>query len=441
MKFPQDFLWGVATASYQIEGAELEDGRGECIWTRYSRTPGMVLNGDTGAVACDHYHRYPEDIALMKQLGLDAYRFSISWPRILPDGVGRINEAGLDFYSRIIDELLEQGIQPWATLYHWDLPQALQDKGGWANADIVNWFADYTDIVLKAFGDRVPGWITLNEPWCSAFLGYLIGRHAPGVQNPVQAFRAAHHLLLSHGAAMPIMRHHAPNAQHGITLNLCPQQPGTDKPEDIEAAALAEEQANAWFMDPVFKGTYPEKLVKHLGPILDGLDLDEIKRAAVPMDFLGVNYYMRWMVVADPEAPSGWRSYSHEGEWTDMGWEIYPDGMRDELIRVTKEYGPEKIYITENGAAFPDPETVEGDVLEDPMRVDFYKGYLGGAAQAIEAGVPLKGYFAWSFMDNFEWGWGYTKRFGLVHVDYQTQRRTLKRSALYYQSLLQTGQV
>jgi len=441
MKFPQDFLWGVATASYQIEGAELEDGRGECIWTRYSRTPGMVLDGGTGEIACDHYHRYPQDIALMKDVGVDAYRFSISWPRILPQGVGQINEAGLDFYSRLVDEMLIKGIQPWATLYHWDLPQALQDRGGWANPEIVDWFADYTEIVVKALWDRVKGWITLNEPWCSAFLGYEIGRHAPGIQDPVQAYRAAHHLLLSHGAAIPILRQHAPTALHGITLNLCPQQPGTDKPEDIKAAALAEANANAWFLDPIYKGTYPANLVEHLRPILDGLDLDEIKKAAVPIDFLGINYYMRWMVVADPENPSRWKSYSHEGDWTDMGWEIYPEGLRAELVRVENEYHPGAIYITENGAAFPEPETVEGDVLEDPRRVAFYQGYLTACGEAIEEGVPLKGYFAWSFMDNFEWGYGYTKRFGLFHVDYQTQRRTPKRSALYYQTLLKTGQV
>ncbi len=442
MPFPKDFLWGTATASYQIEGAAREDGRGECIWTRFSHTPGKVECGDTGDVACDHYHRYTDDVALMRELNVPAYRFSISWPRVLPQGTIEINEQGLDFYDRLVDELLKAGIQPWVTLYHWDLPQALEDKGGWTNPDMVKWFADYTAVATRVLGDRVKHWITLNEPWCSAMLGYLFGVHAPGIKDQVAAYRAAHHLLLAHGAAMPIIRQHSSNAQAGITLNLAPHIPATDHPEDVHLARYGDGFQNRWFLDPVFKGEYPADMVKVLTArgALDGLDLSAIEGAAVPMDFLGINYYMRWVLAHVPGQPEEARNaFPPEAEFTDMEWEINGPAMADMLVRVHEEYGPKAIYITENGAAFPEPDTATNGVVEDPRRVAFYKQYFAAAEDAIQRGAPLKGYFVWSFMDNFEWAYGYTKRFGIVHVDYQTQKRTPKRSALYLRDVIQTG--
>jgi beta-glucosidase len=437
MAFPNDFLWGVATASYQIEGAAQEDGRGECIWTRFSHTPGKVKRGDTGDVACNHYELYKEDVALMKQIGVDAYRFSLSWPRVLPRGEGEINESGLDFYSRLVDELLAEGITPWATLYHWDLPQALQDKGGWANPDSVKWFTDYANIVTSALGDRIKHWITFNEPWCTAFLGHDIGIHAPGIHNRNMAYKVAHHLLLSHGEVVPIIRANSSGAKAGITLNLAPAEPASDDPRDIHVANRADAYQNTWFLDPVFKGKYPEFGVKEFAPFLDGIDLDAVKVAAVPTDFLGINYYMRFIYAHDPQRPGESRNvFPADAQFTDMGWEIYPDGLRQTLVRVRDEYAPAEIYVTENGAAFPEPDTVNGDVLEDPDRVAFLRGYFGAAEQAIAEGVPLRGYFVWSFLDNFEWAEGYTKRFGIVHVDYQSQKRTLKRSAHFLHDMI-----
>lgn len=442
MTFPKDFLWGTATASYQIEGAAREDGRGECTWTRFSHTPGKVERGDTGDVACDHYHRYKDDVALIRELNVPAYRFSISWPRVLPQGTIEINEKGLDFYDRLVDELLKAGIQPWVTLYHWDLPQVLEDKGGWTNPDIVKWFADYTAVATRVLGDRVKHWITLNEPWCSSMLGYLFGVHAPGIQDQVAAYRAAHHLLLSHGAAMPIIRQHVFDAQAGITLNLAPHIPATDHPKDVRVARYGDGFHNRWFLDPVFKGEYPADMVEVLTArgALDGLDLGAIQGAAVPMDFLGINYYMRWVLAHVPGQPEEARNaFPSDAEFTDMEWEINGPAMADLLVRVHQEYGPKAIYITENGAAFPEPDTATNGVVEDPRRVAFYKQYFAAADDAIQRGAPLKGYFVWSFMDNFEWGYGYTKRFGIVHVDYETQKRTPKRSAHYLRDVIRTG--
>jgi beta-glucosidase len=444
MPFPKDFLWGVAASSYQIEGAAREDGRGECIWTRFSHTPGKVKNGDTGDIANDHYHRYKDDIALIKRLGMPSYRLSIAWPRIMPAGTGAINPPGLDFYDRLIDEMLAAQILPYVTLYHWDLPQALQDRGGWTNPDSPQWFADYAGVVTGRLGDRVKHWITHNEPWCSAFLGYMFGAHAPGLRDPKQAFAAAHHLLISHGLAVPVIRAHSADSKVGITLNLVPHVPATNDPFDIANARRADTLSNDWFLDPVFKGHYPAWGVETFAADLEGLDLSAAKVAAVPTDFLGVNYYMRWVHGHKPAETPGappieQNSFPADAEFTDMGWEIYPCGLYDMLHRVHRDYGPIPLYITENGAAFPEPETVTGDILEDPKRVAYYKGYLEAAEQAIAEGVPLRGYFAWSLMDNFEWAEGYSKRFGIVHVDYATQKRTPKRSALYLQRVAQTG--
>jgi beta-glucosidase len=431
MAFPKDFLWGVAASSYQIEGGGLSEGRGESIWDRFSHTPGKVVNGDTGDVACDHLHRYKEDVAIMAELGVHAYRFSIAWPRVIPQGTGRINEQGLDFYDRLVDELLRHGIQPFATLYHWDFPQALQDRGGWASPDSVAWFAEYTDVMTRALGDRVKAWITHNEPWCISILSNLLGQHAPGLTDAPTAYRVAHHLNLSHAAAMNVIRQNCPGVPAGITLNLCPPVPSDpNKPEDVAAAQYFDGWFNRWFLDPVFKGQYPADMVENLGEALDGIDLDAVKAAAVPMDFLGINYYNRAVIAADgqPQLPA-------DAEYTAMGWEVYPQGLTDLLVRVQRDYAPKAIYITENGAAFDDPEPADG-IVEDPRRVAYLESHIQACDEAIIQGVPLKGYFAWSLMDNFEWAYGYEKRFGIVYVDYATQKRTFKRSARFYQDVI-----
>jgi beta-glucosidase len=431
MTFPKDFLWGAAASSYQIEGGGLTEGRGESIWDRFSHTPGKVMNDETGDVACDHLHLYKEDVKMMADLGLQAYRFSVAWPRVIPAGTGRINEMGLDFYDRLVDELLRYGIQPYATLYHWDLPQALQDKGGWASPESVAWFAEYTDVMTRALGDRVRSWITLNEPWCISILSNLLGHHAPGLYDAPTAYQVAHHLHLAHGASMGVIRQNCPGVPAGITLNLTPTVPSDpNNPEDVAAAQFFDGTFNRWFLDPVFKGTYPADIVEQLGSALDGIDLDAVKAAAVPMDFLGINYYNRTVMSGGgpPKMPD-------DAEYTEMGWEVYPQGLNDLLVRVYRDYAPKAIYITENGAAFNDPDPVDG-VVDDPRRVEYIKGHLAACDNAIIQGVPLKGYFVWSLMDNFEWAFGYDKRFGIVHVDYATQKRTPKRSARFYQKMI-----
>ncbi|MBZ0308314.1 MAG: beta-glucosidase [Anaerolineae bacterium] len=436
MAFSKDFLWGAATASYQIEGSDLTNGRGECIWYRFSHTPGLVANGDTGDVACDHYHRYREDVALMKEIGLKAYRFSTSWPRVLPGGIGKINPLGMDFYNRLVDELLEAGIRPFLTLYHWDLPQALQDKGGWENPDSVKWFAEYAQIMTRALGDRVKDWTTLNEPFVVAFVGNLFGTHAPGKRDARAAYHVAHHLLLAHGVAVPVIRHHVPDARVGITLDLGYFESLTQEEADEQAAYREDGFKNRWFLDPVFKGVYPADIVAWLGDTLQSIDLDAVKTASVPLDFLGINYYTRHLLVADMD---GWlhsRVVRPEGsQFTAMDWEIYPDGLRKLLVRVDQEYAPPVIYVTENGAAFDDPPPTNG-VVDDPQRAAYLQEHFAAAAQAIEQGVPLQGYFVWSLLDNFEWAEGYNKRFGIIHIDYTTQQRTFKKSARYYQQLI-----
>ncbi|MAS35690.1 MAG: beta-glucosidase [Anaerolineaceae bacterium] len=436
MNFPNDFLWGTATASYQIEGAALEDGRGECIWTRFSHTPGNVLNGDTGDVACDHYHRYESDIALMADMGVPAYRFSISWPRVIPAGTGAPNSAGLDFYDRLVDQLLEANIRPFATLYHWDLPQALQDRGGWENPDVVQWFVDYARLMGERLGDRVKDWMTLNEPWVVAFLGNYTGEHAPGKQDLKAAYQVAHHLLLAHGEAVPVIRQAVPDARVGIVLNLNYVDAASDSEADQQAARRHEGYANRWFLDPVFKGHYPPDMVDWLGDTLDGIDLEAVKVAAVPTDFMGINYYTRNMFAHDDTGDFKTRTvHPDHDRYTKMNWEIYPEGLTKLLVQVTEEYSPNKLYITENGAAFDDPAPING-VVEDTDRVDYLKAHFEAGSAAIAQGVPLAGYFVWSFMDNFEWAWGYTRRFGIVHVDYATQARVPKRSALLLQEMI-----
>lgn len=434
MAFPKDFLWGAATSSYQIEGAALEDGRGECIWHRFSHTPGKVMNNDNGDRACDHYHLYADDVKLMKELGLQAYRFSVSWPRVIPQGTGAANPAGLDFYDRLVDELLAANIIPYLTLYHWDLPQALQDRGGWENPAIIQWFSEYTDLMTRRLGDRVKYWATHNEPWVAAFLGHHIGIHAPGKTSWPAAFKAAHHLLLSHGAAIPIIRQNVPDSYAGIVLDQAERTPASDDPADIEAAHLSGVAGgHRWFLDPLFRGHYPADGVRHLEAELKDIDLDAVQAACVPIDFLGINYYMRLVFAANEDGkPFPPRIIPQpNAPMTQMEWEVFPDGLYNLLTDIHQNYGPIDLYVTENGAAYPDPAPVNG-VIEDPERAAYLQQHFAAAERAIADGVSLKGYFVWSFLDNFEWAYGYDRRFGIVHVDFDSLVRTPKRSALWY---------
>jgi beta-glucosidase len=433
--FPDDFKWGVASASYQIEGAVEEDGRLPSIWDTFSHTPGAVAGGDTGDVADDHYHRWPEDLELLSALGVDRYRFSLAWPRLQPTGSGALNEPGVDFYSRLVDALLERGIEPWATLYHWDLPQALQDAGGWPERATAERFAEYASLVHERLHDRVRFWTTLNEPFCSAFLGHAQGRHAPGIQDDDAAMRAVHHLLLGHGLAVEAMRAHGdPDSRFGLTLNLYPVDPATGDPADVDAARRIDALVNRLFLDPVLLGRYPSDI-----PPLPVQPGDEAT-IATPIDVLGVNYYSRHVVRAgngNGRAPSPWVG-SHDVEFvarglptTEMGWEIDAQGLYDVLTRVHRDYPPIPLHVTENGAAFPDEVAADGTVA-DHDRIAYLDGHFRAAHRAIAAGVDLRGYFVWTLMDNFEWGFGYGKRFGLFHVDYDTLERTPKDSARWF---------
>jgi beta-glucosidase len=431
--FPADFIWGAATASYQIEGAAHEDGRGESVWDRFSATPGKVRNGDTGEVACDFYHRYRDDVALMTELGLDAFRFSIAWPRVLPEGRGRVNQAGLDFYDRLVDELLAQDIEPFATLFHWDTPQALEDEGGWPVRSTAEAFVEYAELVAARLGDRVRHWTTHNEPWVYAWIGHSWGEHAPGRTSERDAVAAAHHLLLSHGWAVDAIRRAAPGAQVGITLNLSHAYPASDTPEDEAAAWEVDGGGNRWFLDPIFRGAYPADMLERnetVAPLVHPGDLDAI---SAPIDFLGVNNYFRFVVGAGAEGPR--MVHNPEAQHTDMGWEVYPDGLHAVLARLAEEYEPAAIYVTENGAAFGDVRVHDGRV-HDPERTAYLESHIGAVGRAVAAGVPVKGYFVWSLLDNFEWAYGYGKRFGIVYVDYPTLDRVPKDSFYWYRDLI-----
>jgi beta-glucosidase len=443
--FPADFLWGAATASYQIEGAAYEDGRGLSIWDQFAATPGKVYQGENGDVAANHYHRMPEDVALMSELGLKAYRFSIAWPRILPQGTGTVNERGLDFYDRLVDLLLARGITPLVTLYHWDLPLALHEQKGWLNRDTACAFADYAEVVTRRLGDRVDWWTTLNEPWCSAYLGYDTGVHAPGIRNKQSSYIAAHHLLLAHGLALSRLRAYTrKSAQLGITLNLTPVYAADERPETLRAVEQADKMSNRWFLDPIFRGNYPEGLFADAGvappPIWPG-DLDII---ATPIDFLGVNNYSRSLIRAQTgESGDGTnKRYEHvagvaDATYTEMGWEVYPQALTDVLVRVHRDYAPRAIAVTENGAAFTD-RWDGSDHVSDSQRVDYLREHLKALGRARAEGVPVKGYFVWSLLDNFEWAEGYSKRFGIVYVDYPTQRRIIKDSGRWYAAFIAT---
>ncbi len=433
---PADFTWGVATAAYQIEGAVTEDGRSPSIWDTFSHTPGTIDNGDTGDVACDHYHRAPEDIGLIKQLGADAYRFSIAWPRVVPGGDGPVNKAGLDFYDRLVDGLLEAGVTPFATLYHWDLPQTLQDRGGWTVRETSEHFAAYASHVVERLGDRVKDWATLNEPLCSAWIGHLEGRMAPGLTDLTAAVRASYHLHLGHGLAVRAIRAASSDARVGIVNNLSPIEPASASEPDLAAARRADGHINRWWLDPVLGRGYPQDMVE-----LYGVELPErpgdLETIAAPLDWLGLNYYFRQIVTADPDgpAPHAKQVPVPGARLTHMDWEVHAAGLERLLLRLTGEYGVQRIYVTENGSAYEDVVAADGSV-HDPERVRYLEEHLAACARAVGKGAPLAGYFAWSLMDNFEWAYGYDKRFGLVHVDYATQRRTVKSSGRRYAELV-----
>jgi beta-glucosidase len=442
LTFPDGFLWGVATSAHQIEGALREDGRGESIWDRFAAAPGRIADGSNASVACDHYHRWRDDVLLMRWLGVGAYRFSIAWPRVLPLGVGTVNPVGLDFYDAMVDVLLEGGIQPFVTLYHWDLPQALQDGGGWGARATAAAFADYTDAVTARLGDRVRHWITHNEPWCIAHLGHEAGEHAPGHRDPAESLRAAHHVMLSHGWASEVIRRNAPGAEVGIVLNLSPAFPASPGEADRDAARWFDGFFNRWYLDPIFKGRYPadamaDRIARgHLaGPVPGFVQVGDMETIAAPLDFLGVNYYSRAVMRSGPSGvPEQIQAVAHD-ELTEMGWEVFPQGLHDLLARIHREYAPPKIFITENGAAYSDDPDAAGRV-NDARRVEFLRAHLTAARTAIEGGMPLGGYFLWSLMDNFEWAHGYTKRFGIYRVDYTTQERIPKRSAFWYRDVV-----
>nr|WP_127818383.1 family 1 glycosylhydrolase [Microbacterium sp. CPCC 204701] len=467
--FPSDFLFGAATAAFQIEGAALEDGRRASIWDTFCRVPGAVINGDSGDVACDHYHRYRDDVALMKDMGLQTYRFSTSWSRVRPDG-GPLNAQGVDFYKRLVDELLDAGILPWLTLYHWDLPQALQEKGGWANRDTAEKFTEYALDLHDALGDRVDVWTTLNEPWCSSFLSYTAGLHAPGHYSVTEGVLAAHHLMLGHGQAARELRARDESLTLGITLNLTVADPvDASDPADLDAARRIDGQFNRWFLDPIFRGAYPADIVEDIRKVdaeaiaawESAVQPGDLEAISTPLDTLGVNYYHGEFVgghapVNPPkpgDAPTdrlGRSPFpSHEGIFwherglarTPMNWEVQPEGLTRLLERVWYEYAEPAgtvLYVTENGAAYDDVRVVEdGEVrVHDDERVDFLRAHLAATLDAAEAGVDVRGYFYWSLLDNFEWAWGYEKRFGIVRVDYDTQERSLKDSARDYRRII-----
>ncbi len=440
--FPSDFVWGAATASYQIEGAWDEDGKGENIWDRFSHTPGNVENGDTGDVACDHYHRWKEDIGLMKEIGIKSYRFSISWGRIFPEGRGAANPAGIDFYSQLVDELLENDIEPYLTLYHWDLPQVLQAQGGWPARSTADAFVEYADLVSQRLGDRVNNWMTLNEPFVSAWLGYMEGQHAPGHQDVDEMLAAAHHLLLAHGLSVPVIRTNATNAEVGIVLNLNRMHPASRSSADRAAAWRDDGLVNRWYLDPLDGRGYPKDMIEHFGRPMDFIQDSDLKTISVPIDYLGVNYYTRGIARSNeiPETENEPQTVFANPNPTEMGWEVYPHGLYEILARIHFDYNFPKLYVTENGAAYPDVVNEAGEV-DDPLRVAYYQSHLRSVSRAIEMGVPVKGYFAWSLLDNFEWAFGYSKRFGMIYVDFDTQDRILKGSAKYYQQVIEANQV
>jgi beta-glucosidase len=434
--WPPGFLWGAATSAYQIEGSPLADGAGPSIWHRFAHTPGRVLDGDTGDVACDHYRRSDEDVALMAALGLSAYRFSVAWARIIPEGTGRVNQRGLDFYRRLVDQLLEHGIEPMLTLYHWDLPEALDERGGWSSDASPEWFADYARVLFRALGDRVRLWITLNEPWVITAGGYLFGDLAPGHRSLGETAIVAHHLLRAHASALATGRAEGIR-QIGLAVNLEPQYPASPSPEDLAATGRRDAFINRWFLDPVFLGTYPTELEDIFGAVWPDRTQSPPDALRAPPDFIGVNYYSRSVVREDPKDwPVKAARVRQDGRpHTEMDWEVYPQGLTDILTWIQARYGNPPLYITENGAAFADPPPVGGRIHDRP-RVAYLRTHLTAASLALHQGVDLRGYFAWSLLDNFEWSHGFSKRFGLVQVDFTDQRRLIKDSGRMYRALI-----
>jgi beta-glucosidase len=436
---PSDFRFGAATAAFQIEGAVKEGGRGESIWDRFSTVPGKVANGDDGTVACDHYRRWRDDLDLMRDLGLESYRFSIAWPRVFPNGDGLPNPAGLDFYRRLAEGLLQRGIEPLATLYHWDLPQTLQDRGGWAERDTVERFAEYALAVYEGMGDVVLRWVTINEPWVVAFAGHAYGTKAPGIRDWATALRASHHVNLAHGLAVRALRETRPGAEVGAALNLAPIHPASESEDDHAAARRLDGNLNRWFLDPLVRGAYPTDMVELYEERLGGFDcvLDgDLETISLPTDFLGVNYYRPLRVTASTNAlPLEVAEPPPEPPVTEMGWEVRPDGLAELLQRIRNEYGNPRVYITENGACYEDPPARNGEVA-DPQRTAYLRSHLDAVRQATAAGANVRAYYVWSLLDNFEWEHGYAKRFGIVHVDYATQKRTPKASALWYRDYI-----
>jgi beta-glucosidase len=438
--FPQDFLFGASTSAYQIEGSPLADGAGPSIWHRFSHTPGHTRNGETGDVACDHYRRWKDDVALMRELGLQSYRFSISWSRILPDGTGPVNERGLDFYRRLVDALLEAGIQPNVTLYHWDLPASLDDRGGWLNRDVSWWFADYAQVVFRALDDRVAMWATLNEPWVTSDGGYLHGVLAPGHRNHFEAPLAAHNQLRAHAAAVQAYRTFG-TKPIGIVVNLEPKSPASDSEEDAAAVRRADAYMNRQYLDPIFFGEYPPEMREMFGPAWPNFwDASDLR---VPIDFLGINYYKRGITRHDDSVPieRAVRVANPRGTVTTLDWEVYPTGLTDILLWVTERYGRMPLYVMENGAAFYDPPVAFNGRVEDPLRLDYLRDHLHAVLDAADRGADLRGYFVWSLLDNFEWSAGFAQRFGIVHVDYETQARTIKQSGHFYADVIRSRSV
>jgi len=446
-RFPDGFVWGVATSAQQIEGGRGAGGRGDSVWDRYAED-GRIADGSDPFRACGTYERWREDIELMKWLGVSAYRFSTSWSRVIPCGSGRPNPAGLDFYETFVDALLEAGIAPHITLNHWDMPVELMKQGGWASRETIAAFVDYADAVTRRLGDRVRHWVTHNEPWCVATLGYEEGCHAPGLTDPSAALLASHHLLLSHGRAVPVIRGNSPGARVGIVLNLVPSYPASDSEADADAARQFDGYFNRWYLEPLFgDGGYPQDSIEdrvnygHLpSPELTYVQEGDLEEIRAPLDFLGVNYYSRAVMTPDEDGKAADAKLVPEDELTEMGWEVYPEGLTDLLLRVTKDYAPAEIYITENGVALADVPD-EDDRVDDPKRVDYMRDHLIAAHAAIEQGVPLRGYFHWSLMDNFEWGHGYTKRFGLFRVNFDTCARVPKTSAVWYRDAIAANAV
>ena len=434
-KFPHKFLWGAATAAYQVEGAWNEDGKGESIWDRFSHTPGKIEDQSTGDVACDHYHRFEEDITLMRQLGLKAYRFSTAWARVLPKGRGSINPKGLDFYDHLVDALCAANIEPFLTLYHWDLPQALQDEGGWGNRNTCHAFADYSALMIKRLGDRVKYWTTFNEPSVVAFDGNLSGEHAPGIQDPSISYQVAHNLMVAHGLSMQAIRSENSKVEAGIVLNLWMADPATDSVEDIAAAQVAWDRNETLFLDPIFKGHYPTAAYDLVGENMPKIQDGDMALISQELDYVGINFYSRNLVSAAQkidEVPGS--------EYTEMGWEVCAPALRRMLAKINNDYKLPPIYITENGSAFKDEISADGKI-HDPRRLDYLKQHFIQTRLAMQDGVDVRGYFVWSLMDNFEWGHGFTKRFGMIRVDYETQQRTVKDSGEWYAEVIRTNSV